>query len=177
MRFTSKQHAESAGEGEIFREYNRAKAKRWRDTNPVAARRLSVQTNLKRWYGLTIGQYDELFARQKGRCAICEIALISQTDETRKFLGQPPNEVGRVDHDHNTHVVRGLLCFKCNTALGKFGDAEKLLLKAVRYLRESATAPAQPAAEREPASEIEPAMGPRLERCRGNRRDELSPFY
>src|SRR5579859_71127 len=105
-------------------EYNRAKTKRWRDTNRVGARRIHIRTNLKRCYGLTLEQYDEIFARQKGMCAVCSIALTSQTDDTREFLGQPPNEVGRVDHDHHTGVVRGILCFGCNVGLSKFRRSE-----------------------------------------------------
>lgn len=158
-------------------EYYREKQKRWRDTNPVAARRIAVKANLKRFFGLTVEGYDELFARQQGRCAICGLRLISQTDSTREFKGQPPNEVGRVDHDHQTGVVRGLLCFGCNVGLGKFEDGEKLLLKAVGYLRASATPLAQSSGPRESLSEIEPGNRDLDSNVRrGNRLDELSPF-
>lgn len=40
-----------------------------------------------------------------------------------------------MDHDHETNQIRGLLCFTCNTALGKFLDSEKLLEAALTYLR------------------------------------------
>lgn len=135
-----------------------------------------MKANFKRFYGITPAQYNQLYEQQNGCCAICSLALIRQTDETREFLGQPANEVGRVDHDHETDKVRGLLCFGCNVGLGKFRDDEKLLLKAVGYLCASATPQAQPSGPRESLSEIEPAMGPRIERCRGSRREELSPF-
>lgn len=41
-----------------------------------------------------------------------------------------------IDHDHNTLAVRGLLCMKCNTAIGMFNDRPELLLKAAAYLKD-----------------------------------------
>jgi hypothetical protein len=40
-----------------------------------------------------------------------------------------------VDHDHATGRVRGVLCSKCNTAIGKLGDTLEGVLRAVRYLQ------------------------------------------
>lgn len=39
-----------------------------------------------------------------------------------------------IDHCHQTNRVRGLLCYKCNTALGKLGDNIEGLTKAIKYL-------------------------------------------
>jgi len=35
-----------------------------------------------------------------------------------------------VDHCHETGLVRGLLCFKCNTAIGKLGDTASSVMNA-----------------------------------------------
>lgn len=75
-------------------------------------------------YGLTEAEYQRLADAQGGLCAIC---------------GGPPKlrkGVARlhVDHDHNTGRVRGLLCYDCNWALGKFSDSVEGLLRAVAYL-------------------------------------------
>jgi hypothetical protein len=77
--------------------------------------------HLKRKFGMTLADYDRLFAAQGGRCAICE---------------EPPAEgvALHVDHDPATGKVRGLLCFSCNNALGDFRDDGRLLLAAVDYL-------------------------------------------
>lgn len=40
-----------------------------------------------------------------------------------------------VDHDHSTGKVRGLLCRKCNVAIGLL-DSQKLLERAAFYLTE-----------------------------------------
>lgn len=39
-----------------------------------------------------------------------------------------------IDHCHETNVIRGTLCQKCNHGLGLFNDDPDLMLKAVRYL-------------------------------------------
>ena len=79
--------------------------------------------HLKKTYGITLEQYDEMLEEQGNGCAICG------TEE--------PGGRGRfhVDHCHDTGQVRGLLCMSCNTALGGFKDNTKTLLSAVNYLR------------------------------------------
>lgn len=44
-----------------------------------------------------------------------------------------------LDHCHKTGKFRGWLCWHCNTALGKLGDSEHGLLKALAYVRASDT--------------------------------------
>lgn len=78
---------------------------------------------LKKLYGLAHGTYAKMLAAQGGCCAICG------TDATngRRRLN--------VDHCHETKVVRGLLCGKCNTGIGQLNHSEVLLLSAARYLK------------------------------------------
>ncbi|MEV0442738.1 endonuclease VII domain-containing protein [Streptomyces spectabilis] len=73
--------------------------------------------HLKRQYGLTEAQRDEMIAAQKGLCVIC--------------LKAPP---AHVDHCHETGKVRGVLCFNCNSAIGKLGDDPDALRRAISYL-------------------------------------------
>lgn len=163
-----------------FPEKNRAKGKRFRETKPITYRRLWVKHSLKRNYGLTPQQYEDMLEAQGGCCAICRKALVSQTDDARPRLGQPADNVGRVDHCHETNTIRGILCFGCNVGLGKFGDDEDLMLTAVRYLRASrATAHAISRAQtRSLQGEIGPhPRDPESSTRRGSRRDELSPFF
>lgn len=76
-------------------------------------------------YGLTLEQYGQMLSSQNGVCAIC-----LGVERTGKRLA--------VDHCHRTGTVRGLLCFACNTALGKFSDSADLLRRAASYLEEAA---------------------------------------
>lgn len=66
--------------------------------------------------------YDTLLRRQYGKCAICGCP-----PGTRKFA---------IDHDHKTDKIRGLLCFRCNIAVGFFRDDPDLMLCASRYIDE-----------------------------------------
>ena len=79
--------------------------------------------DLQRHYGITLDDYNRMFAEQNGCCAICSI---HQSELKKAFA---------VDHCHTTGKVRGLLCFKCNTALGLFKDDQDLLNKAIHYLQ------------------------------------------
>lgn len=109
-----------------YREANRdelAEKSRNRYGNKTPAERKEANRAyaLKHEYGLTVEQYDHMLAEQGGVCALCS---------------RPPGvRLLAVDHDHDTGRVRGLLCVRCNTALGSLGDNEEGLLRAVAYLR------------------------------------------
>jgi hypothetical protein len=152
-----------------------------RAADPVGVRMRQSESRLRKQYGLTRTQYEELFARQHGHCAICPNEIVSRFDEKLPMwsgAGAPDNTLGRVDHCHSTGAVRGLLCSDCNLLLGKARDSEKILLAAAGYLRESATRQKTNRACYETAQgEIAPGNRDRdSSRSRGSRRDELSPF-
>lgn len=81
---------------------------------------------MKKRYGITWEDYQSLLDKQDGKCAIC-LTDNAQNNRTSGKLF--------IDHCHSTGKVRGLLCSKCNHALGQFNDDENLLLSAVTYLR------------------------------------------
>lgn len=81
---------------------------------------------MKKRYGITWEDYQELLVKQGHKCAICG-SNDAQSERTSGKLF--------IDHCHTTGKVRGLLCSKCNHALGQFNDDETLLFKAVDYLR------------------------------------------
>lgn len=73
---------------------------------------------LKKNYGITSEQYDEILTRQDHKCAICGT-----------FCERP-----FVDHDHSTGRIRGLLCMKCNFGIGNFTENITVLESAIKYL-------------------------------------------
>ena len=79
--------------------------------------------SIKYWYNLENKDYDKIFNEQKGCCAICGV----HQSKLKRALS--------VDHDHKTNEVRGLLCIKCNVALGIFNDSIELLDRAKHYLK------------------------------------------
>lgn len=95
-------------------------SQRRRRQDPEVKRRARAG-HLRRKFGITSEQYDEMLAAQGGACALC---------------GRPPTEgiSLHVDHDHATRALRGLLCFRCNNALGDLGDDPDLLRAAATYL-------------------------------------------
>lgn len=78
--------------------------------------------HLKDRYGITMERFDEMRTRQRGGCAICGAAPA------------PPYVNLQVDHDHRTGRVRGLLCHRCNKAIGLLGDTSEALTRAAQYL-------------------------------------------
>lgn len=75
---------------------------------------------LKSMYGLSIAQYDIMSERQGHVCAICK-----QPEQTGNLV---------VDHDQKTGDVRGLLCNKCNRAIGSLQDDISIVRSASLYL-------------------------------------------
>lgn len=82
--------------------------------NHEEGKRQRLAKHFRQKYGLTIEQKDALLATG---CAICGAVAT------------------RVDHCHSTNTVRGALCNGCNTGLGMFKDDQKILKKAIVYLR------------------------------------------
>lgn len=80
---------------------------------------------LKSQYGITVDAYEAMIAAANGHCPACDIHF-----ETKKG----PN-CAVVDHCHDTGKVRGVLCNRCNAALGMMKDSEKVILGVLKYLR------------------------------------------
>lgn len=92
---------------------------------PGRGRADSRAARLKRTHGLTLTRFTALFKSQKRRCKIC------LKSKPRKVQ----SSVWKVDHDHLTMKIRGILCGKCNLGLGYFRDDTEILSKAVLYLK------------------------------------------
>lgn len=88
---------------------------------------------LKRNYGITLLDYQQMLEQQGHRCAICNgEGFVMKGCHRMKLV---------VDHCHKTGVVRGLLCHNCNRALGLLKDSTDSLKSATRYLEGATTIP------------------------------------
>jgi Recombination endonuclease VII len=89
----------------------------------------SYQKSTLKQHSITIDDYNKLFKKQNGVCAIC--------------LKPPTRRRFDVDHDHSCcpgskscgKCVRGLLCHSCNHGLGQLNDSVSILQKAIKYLK------------------------------------------
>lgn len=110
----------------------------WKDNNYKELKESRRNSKLKSQYGITLTEYNLLLNSKNGRCWICG--------------SLPKNRNLSVDHKHllnekklrkeKGHVlfrknVRGILCWKCNGAIGKFEDDPKRLRAAAEYLETS----------------------------------------
>jgi len=73
--------------------------------------------HLMRDYGCTVDEYKE-------RMATSDCCEVCGSKERLQY-----------DHCHDTMDFRGVLCWDCNVGIGKLGDTEEGLLKALEYLR------------------------------------------
>lgn len=135
------------------RAYNRERAKRWRSKHLERLRKEQAERRAKypertkevkqKWkalnknkirnyglvknYGITIEEYDAMNLKQKGVCAICK------QPETKLNKNGTVHKLA-VDHCHKTGKVRGLLCFKCNAAIGFFEKRDIPIIDVELYL-------------------------------------------
>jgi hypothetical protein len=121
---TPKRRAQASVRQKVFRD-------NLRTNNLAEMRRREREQNLRSKYGFGEEEYNAMLHTHGGLCAIC---------------GKPPT-TGRgkklhVDHDHDSGVIRGLLCSVCNVSLGGFKDDPALLRRAAEYVESFVTQPA-----------------------------------
>jgi hypothetical protein len=99
--------------------------KHWRQRNPDKVRGIT----LKKDFGITVETYHRLLEGQGGVCASCKNPETATRNGNIKWLA--------VDHCHDSHVLRGLLCAACNMAIGMMNDDPARLRAAADYLDRS----------------------------------------
>jgi len=84
------------------------------------------EERFQREYGIGWAEYNSMMEGQNGTCKIC------RKPECMVVRGKvlPLS----VDHCHRTGKIRGLLCRKCNTAIGLLGDNPEIADSARLYL-------------------------------------------
>ena len=97
----------------------RENGKKYRHDNQ---KKVNFRNRLKR-YGMTQEEYNSTFESQNGRCAICQTII--------------DNDTCKIDHNHDTGKVRGILCASCNTGVGLFKDSAEILGCSIEYLKKN----------------------------------------
>jgi hypothetical protein len=100
----------------IHKELCDKRSRRWRTENPEKTH--AIWRKFK--YKITEEEFNKILKLQNNKCAICK----------KDFLKTP-----RVDHDHKTGGIRGLLCEKCNFLLGLCNEDVFILKEAIKYLK------------------------------------------
>jgi hypothetical protein len=98
--------------------------KLWYEKNRDSCLIKMRNTTLLRKYNITEKDYQTILKSQNYCCAICKSTDPGRADKNFK-----------VDHNHITKEVRGLLCNNCNAGLGFFSDNLDLLVEAEIYLK------------------------------------------
>ena len=106
-------HTPNNEEGVYHKRCSKSRHERYKDTNR--------NRSLVKLYGIDSDAYDALLISQNSTCSICG--------------GTSGKRMLSVDHNHDTGVIRGLLCDNCNQGIGKFQDNPELLELAANYLR------------------------------------------
>jgi hypothetical protein len=81
--------------------------------------------DLLKTFGISFADYNKLLHAQNGVCALC-----GKIDPGKRLV---------VDHNHETEEIRGLLCNRCNMALGVFENCIKDVIKITDYLKADGT--------------------------------------
>ena len=105
---------------EKIRAKNRASYKRNRKSRLQKANQKYINSDkdklrdvrLRCAYGISLGDYLNMYLSQDGRCACCNIPRPSSGKSGLV-----------VDHNHNTGKVRALLCMPCNVSIGQLGES------------------------------------------------------
>jgi hypothetical protein len=77
------------------------------DRNRERRNKQMREIHLRNKFGLTVDEYNRILEAQDGACALCDAPPTAKSSL-------------HVDHDHGTGEIRGLLCMRCNNALGLF---------------------------------------------------------
>jgi hypothetical protein len=104
-----------------WQQANPDRVKAWRRKNRERRLEKMREIHLRNKFGLTPDEYDRILEAQGGVCALCDAT-------------PTPGISLHVDHDHATGEIRGLLCMRCNNALGLFREDPDLLKRAARYV-------------------------------------------
>lgn len=93
----------------------------------AANRDYQRENNLRKKYNIGVVEYEQMFVSQGGKCGVCGLPEIV-CDKAGKLKRLA------VDHNHETGKIRGLLCQKCNQALGLLDENPVIIRSLADYI-------------------------------------------
>lgn len=121
---------EDPAEYEAFLESERVRTRLRYERNKDTLLIQSKESHYRTKYGITLDQLRDLWIEQDCQCVICSKELPDPTGHRIKHR----EGAFHLDHCHETGSIRGLLCNRCNMAIGLLSDDVSKLESAVRYL-------------------------------------------
>lgn len=106
------------------KECSTKRSRDWQENNKERAAKKIKEWYIKNKYNLSLEEVQGLFDRQSGLCNICYEPFIKSSGKVSYHI----------DHCHTTGKVRGLLCGKCNMALGLLREDIQIFKSAISYL-------------------------------------------
>ena len=85
-------------------------------------------------FNITNKKFNIFLENQNYRCGICGRLF---EDLFKKYNDKTTVRTPRIDHDHKTGKIRGILCNRCNMLLGRAVDNRFILIKAINYLNKN----------------------------------------
>ena len=111
-------------------ERERLRSRRRRTEKPELVAQSRRKYDLKAKYGLTEVEFEKMLLSQDGRCANPSCGVTAPGGSGSRW---------KIDHDHKTGKVRGLLCHLCNVMIGCARDNPEILHGAILYLESQRT--------------------------------------
>jgi 5-methylcytosine-specific restriction endonuclease McrA len=128
----SKRQRRRLQEDPIYAERRRQESRAYREKRSIDNPHFWRENGLLIRYGLTLAEKRALYEAQNGCCAICHTPFETLT---AAFVDHKHEEF-EVRNKRGKRQVRGLLCSRCNLALGQFNESISLLTNAIDYLRQ-----------------------------------------
>ena len=106
---------------------------RMRERRADPAQRSMMSKGKRDWYfrtkyGLELEDIQQMWEERGGKCDLCECVKPAPHHEG------PAYHKLVIDHCHDTERIRGMLCYKCNTALGQLGDTAEAIDRVLNYV-------------------------------------------
>jgi len=107
--------------GKMWTRKNKDRLNRLRREKAKSSIDFEKNRQLIKTYGITLADKKDMMTSQNGACAICGEEFRNGKDT-------------HIDHNHSTGRVRGVLCSRCNFALGLIKDNKDIALNMADYL-------------------------------------------